>query len=144
MELDEEDYELLGYVKPDVSKPQRYNAKLNTLGLILASGSWVRNTLGKEKKVSWRLRYPEKYKEINIRYRKTAKGKAATARRNKKYRLSGKGKNGQAERQKRHYRRIKANPVKYAAYKAKKAKQKKDRRGANKTTTNKNSIKPLK
>lgn len=141
MDLDDEDYELLGYVKADVAKPQKYNTKLNTLGLILTSNSWVRHTLGKEKKVSWRLRFPEKYKEINKKYRKSAKGKATA----KAYRKAHpRPKDKSAKRNREWYKRIKKDPVKYAAYLAKQAKNIKIRRerkrGTKTTTTNKKHI----
>lgn len=142
MELDEDDYEALGFVKADVANPQKFNKKLSALGLILTSDVWVHQTLGKEKKQSWRLRFPERYKEINKRYRKSTKGKATVKEYRKKYLKTPKAKTGQAKRQQKHYQKIKNDPVKYATYLKQKAALIKKRRAIKRgitTTTNKNN-----
>lgn len=104
LELDEEDYESLGY-----GNQKAYEV----LAVDMAYARSAYNTYMREYMREWRKQNPALSKEINKRYRQTEKGKANARRSYAKYIKSAKGKANQAIRSKEYLAKIKKDPVKY-------------------------------
>lgn len=103
MDLDEEDYELLGY--GDFTKPQKLDSLRSSHKfekhdkqehILIETGGldWIRKTGGSKAvadSLAWRKKNPEKFKANNKRYRLSVKGQIAAAKAKKKYMQSPKG-----------------------------------------------------
>ncbi len=111
MELDEEYYEELGY-----GGQRAYE-------VLAADMEYARiayNRYMREYMRTWRRLNKTKYKEIRKRYRNSEKGKATTKVTNTRYALSPKGKAANRKSHANYIAKVKADPIKWADYLARK------------------------
>lgn len=92
LELDDEDYDLLGFGAERLYEAGReasaiYAKVRNAEWLLRMRGTPELNRAEYERLKKWRKQAPEKYRAIEKRYRQSAKGKATKSAKNRRYYL---------------------------------------------------------